>query len=264
MAPGDPFRSPAARYLVTLPMGQLDASRDSGTADGAAGLAELADILRHDFKRPQLLREALTHASAAGRDAPGYERLEFLGDRVLALVVADLLLAQFPHEREGALARRHAQLVRRETLVEVARTIALGRFLILTRGEDDAGAREHDGVLADALEATIGALYLDGGTAAARIFIELHWRPRFNADPTPPQDGKTALQEWAQGRGKPLPDYREVARSGPPHAPVFSVEVSVNGETPEVGEGRSKRMAEQAAAERLLARLVRLDRDGRD
>jgi ribonuclease-3 len=224
----------------------------------------LEHILGHEFKRPQLLREALTHASAAARDAPGYERLEFLGDRVLALVVADLLLARFPHEREGALARRHAQLVRRETLVDIARAIGLGRFLILTRGEDDAGAREHDGVLADMLEAVIGALYLDGGIAAARTFLEAQWRPRLDADPTPPQDGKTALQEWAQGRGKPLPDYREVARSGPPHAPVFAVEVSVDGETPEVGEGRSKRMAEQAAAERLLTRLVRFDRNTRD
>ncbi|MSP88089.1 MAG: ribonuclease III [Alphaproteobacteria bacterium] len=264
MAAGDPLRSSAARYFVTVPLSQLDAPRNSGDAETVSSLGELARILGHEFARPQLLREALTHASAAGRDAPGYERLEFLGDRVLALVVADLLLAQFPREREGALARRHAQLVRRETLVEIARAIGLGRFLILTRGEDDAGAREHDGVLADVLEAAIGALYLDGGISAARAFLESQWRSRLDADPTPPQDGKTALQEWAQGRGKPLPDYREVARSGPPHAPVFSVEVSVHGETPEVGEGRSKRMAEQAAAERLLSRLVQLDRNDRD
>jgi ribonuclease-3 len=233
---------------------------DSPAATPIAGASEswtgLAHLLGHEFRRPELLREALTHASAASRGAAGYERLEFLGDRVLGLVVADLLLAQFPHEREGALAKRHAQLVRRETLVEVARDLGLGRFLIVTRGEDEAGAREHDGVLADALEAVIGALYLDGGIAPAQHFLEAHWRPLLTAALMPPQDAKTALQEWAQGRGRRLPSYRELARSGPAHAPVFSVEVAVESEVPEIGEGRSKRMAEQAAAERLLARLT--------
>ncbi|MBM3599370.1 MAG: ribonuclease III [Alphaproteobacteria bacterium] len=220
-----------------------------------AGWQDFAPVLGHVFLDDDLLRDALTHASA-GRGGPGYERLEFLGDRVLGLVVAELLLGQFPNEREGALAKRHAQLVRRETLVAVARDLGLGRFLIVTRGEDEAGAREHDGVLADALEAAIGAVYLDGGIEPARRFIEMHWRLRLTAEAQPPQDAKTALQEWAQGRGRPLPNYRELARSGPPHAPVFSVEATVAGEMPEIGEGRSKRMAEQAAAQRLLARLI--------
>ncbi|MBM3572422.1 MAG: ribonuclease III, partial [Alphaproteobacteria bacterium] len=147
-------------------------------------------------------------------------------------------------------------LVRRETLVEVARQIELGRFLILTRGEDEAGTRNHGGVLADALEAAIGALYLDGGLGPARAFIERYWRPLLAATAEPPQDAKTALQEWAQGRGRPLPVYRELGREGPPHAPVFLVEVTVAAEPPVTAEGRSKRMAEQAAADRLLARLM--------
>ncbi len=230
------------------------APRDSrGSAGG--DLEQLASRLSHRFKRKRLLCEALTHPSAAGDPTQSYERLEFLGDRVLALIVSDLLLGRFPQEAEGALARRLSALVRRETLAKVALSINLGDHLILARSEQEAGASENPALLANACEAIIGALYLDGGLAAARDFVLPLWTPLLEAEPTPPQDAKTALQEWAQGRGLALPEYREVRREGPPHEPVFTVEVSVIGQPPARAQGRSKRLAEQAAAARLLAEL---------
>jgi ribonuclease-3 len=197
----------------------------------------------------------LTHASAARRGRAGYERLEFLGDRVLGLIVAEALLERFPAEREGDIAKRHAQLVRRDSLAQVARALGLGRHLILSRGEEEAGARDNPGVLADALEAVIAALYLDAGLDAARRFVLAHWAPLMEADQRPPRDPKTALQEWAQGRGMARPVYTELACSGPPHAPVFTVEARLEGVEPVEATGRSKREAEQGAASGLLARL---------
>jgi ribonuclease-3 len=230
------------------------AARASGErAEG--DLEGLARRLSHRFERPRLLREALTHPSAADGPTQSYERLEFLGDRVLALIVSDLLLERFPGEAEGALARRLSALVRRETLAKVAVAFALGDYLILAKSEQEAGANANPGLLANACEAVIGALYVDGGLAAARDFVLPLWTPLLEADQTPPQDAKTALQEWAQGQGLALPDYREVHREGPPHEPVFTVEVSVIGQPAARGEGRSKRLAEQAAAARLLAKL---------
>ncbi len=229
--------------------------------DGAAAAEDpalLAAALGHRFRRPEFLVRALTHSSAARRHGGGddsYERLEFLGDRVLGLVVADLLLARFGEEGEGPLAVRHAGLVRRETLAEVAEELELHRYLRLAKGEEAAGERHNPALLANACEAIIGALYLDGGLDAARALVEAHWAPRLEAEPRPPQDAKTALQEWAQARGLALPRYREVRRAGPAHEPHFTVEVSVEGEEPARGQGRSKRLAEQAAAGGLLARL---------
>ncbi len=224
--------------------------------DGAPGSLEgFAASLGHRFATPGLLRRGLTHPSAAARPGDSYERLEFLGDRVLGLLVAELLWRRFPDESEGHMARRHAALVRRETLAEVARRIGLGEHLILARAEREAGEADNPALLADACEAVIAALYLDGGLEAARAFVEPSWTPLLEADLKPPQDAKTALQEWAQGRGLPLPVYRETRREGPPHEPVFTVEVFVEGRDPAEGVGRSKRLAEQAAAERLLAGL---------
>ncbi len=230
-------------------------TQTSDTAS-AGDLDRLAARLGHRFAHPEILAQALTHPSAAnrrGRTDDSYERLEFLGDRVLGLIVADLLLRRFPEENEGALALRHAALVRRETLAEVAQALGLGPELRLAKGEETAGERENPSLLADACEAVIGALYLDGGLDVARALIELHWTPILEAALRPPQDAKTALQEWAQGRGLPLPDYRETDRSGPAHQPVFTVEAGVEGHSPVIGTGRSKRIAEQAAAARLLA-----------
>jgi ribonuclease-3 len=211
--------------------------------------------LSYTFKDRSLLDQALTHRSVETAGGADYERLEFLGDRVLALVVTEMLMAAFPVEREGALAKRLAALVRQETLAAVARDIGLGGYIRLSRGEADGGGRENEAILADVCEAVIAAMYHDGGIVAARDFIERHWRDRLQSVAAPPQDAKTTLQEWAQGRGLALPSYVIAAREGPDHAPVFTVQVALaDGQSAE-GRGPSKRVAEQAAAQKLLETL---------
>jgi ribonuclease-3 len=221
--------------------------------------AVLAAVLDHQFSRPDLLREALTHPSARGkrgRDPRGYERLEFLGDRVLGLIVAELLFGRFPKEAEGALTRRHTGLVRREALTAVAEAAGLGAHILLSPGEDAAGARANASVLADVCEAVIAALYLDDGLPAATRFVERWWQPQFQAmGVAPPRDPKTALQEWAQGRGLPLPLYKTVATEGPAHRRIFTVTVTVEGLEPATATGASKRAAEIAAAALALAHV---------
>ncbi len=212
----------------------------------------LADILGHRFHDRRLLRDALRHPSVAGAvHATGYERLEFLGDRVLGLVIAEVLLKRFPSEPEGHLARRLAAHVRRDALAEVARAIGLGGFIMLSHGEDVGGGRAKAGTLADCMEAVIGALYLDGGLEVAANFIRSRWQDRL-AERNPPRDPKTALQEWAQGRGLPLPRYETVAAEGPDHAPAFTVSVTIEGHPAATAVGASKRVAERAAADALL------------
>lgn len=221
-------------------------------------LSRLAEALGHSFTRPDLLTEALTHTSLAGRGAKArlsYERLEFLGDRVLGLVIADLLVKRFPTEPEGALARRLAALVRREALARVAEAIDLAPCLRLSRGEEEAGGRANPATLADSCEALIGALYTDGGLAAAAAFIHSYWEPLIAESVAPPKDAKTALQEWAQGLGRPLPSYRTVQMHGPHHDPMFEVEVAVVGCEPVSAQGPSKRTAEQAAAAAMLSKV---------
>ena len=232
-------------------------------------LADLMTALDYGFKDPELLRIALMHPSAVSigrgkaRKKPeprivrgaDNQRLEFLGDRVLGIVVAEMLFRAFPDEDEGALARRLAALVKQDSLDAVAREIALGRYLTISRGEAEGGGRDNPAILADACEALIGAIYLDGGLEAARTFVERHWRPKMDAEAKPPQDAKTALQEWAQAAGLALPLYTVVKSEGPPHDPVFEVEVTVAGHAPTSARGRSKRAAEQAAARLLLDRV---------
>jgi ribonuclease-3 len=235
------------------------------TGTATSDLAEMVASIGHDFAEPGLLRAALTHPSslarpgARRRPAGAYDadnqRLEFLGDRVLGLVVAEMLYETFPGEDEGALAMRLAALVRQEGLAQVALALDLGRHLVLSKGEADGGGRENPASLADACEAVIGAIFLDGGLEAARKFIDHMWRPMLLAEAKPPQDAKTALQEWAQAHGFPLPVYEVVSASGPPHEPTFVVRVSVSGRAPVDATGRSKRTAEQAAARALFANL---------
>jgi len=224
----------------------------------ATRLAQLEETLGHHFARQDLLVEALTHPSAVRRrgiSKRGYERLEFLGDRVLGLIVAELLWRRFPREAEGELTRRQTHLVRREALAEVAQAMGLGAQLIVSAGEDAAGVRENASVLADVCEAVIAALYIDGGLPAARHFIEMRWEPRLNALGAPPRDPKTSLQEWVQARGLPLPAYRTVAMEGPAHRRRFTVTVNVEGLDPATASGTSKRAAETAAAAVALAAL---------
>jgi ribonuclease-3 len=240
-------------------------------AGGEGDLPTLAATLGYDFKDPALLKTAVTHPSAIamarlrrGRKTKAEEdtastdnqRLEFLGDRVLGLVISEMLFQAFPNEDEGALARRLAALVKQDSLDTVAREIELGRYLVLSRGEEDGGGRDNQATLADACESVIGALYLDGGLETARRFVVHYWRPKMAAEAKPPQDAKTALQEWAQAAGLALPRYTVVKSEGPPHDPVFEVAVSVVGQEPASARGRSKRAAEQAAARTLLDRVV--------
>jgi ribonuclease-3 len=216
----------------------------------------LADRLGHRFRDRRLLRDALRHPSVvATSHATPYERLEFLGDRVLGLVIAELLMRRFPTEPEGHLARRLAAHVRREALAEVAQSIDLGRHLMLSRGEEVGGGRTNAGTLADCMEAVIGALYVDGGLPVAARFIHERWEERVGQR-QPPRDPKTALQEWAQGRGLPLPRYETVSAEGPDHAPAFTVSVSIEGHPGASAVGASKRAAERAAAEALLDALL--------
>ena len=213
----------------------------------------LEEKLQHLFQAPHYLKLALTHPSAGKTNPDGdNQRLEFLGDRVLGLIVSEMLYQNFLREAEGALAKRLAYLVRQERLADIARHINLGAYLILSRGEHDAGGRNNPAILADACEAVIGALYLDGGLGAARSFIEKYWKDLMYAELTPPQDAKTTLQEWAQGRGLPLPRYILLETKGPAHDPLFRVQVNLPGYESVFAEGKSKRQAEQIAASLLL------------
>lgn len=228
---------------------------------------DLAQVIGYAFGRPELLKEALTHPSALGpehgrgrRRRPtanrGYERLEFLGDRVLGLVIADLLWRRFESEPEGHLTRRLTHLVRREALARVADALGLGTHLVLSRAEAAAGAAGNPGILADVCEAVIAAIYLDGGFEAASAFVRRFWEPLLDEMDEPPRDPKTALQEWAQARGLALPAYELVGTSGPDHAPLFTVAASVAGRERAMATAPSKRIAEAGAAAMLLERLA--------
>ncbi len=226
----------------------------------------LEKVLGHGFAQPRLLAQALRHSSTTRGPEErtlSNQRMEFLGDRVLGMVAAQFLYERFPGEEEGYLARRHAALVRREALARVAEGIGLARHLVISKSEEEAGGRANPGLLADAMEAVIAALYLDGGMEAAAAFIRRHWTELMEEDTLPPQDAKTALQEWAQGRGLDLPLYREIGRQGPPHAPTFVIEVAVEGAEPIEARGSSKRAAEQEAARAMLDRLRKGPGNGR-
>jgi ribonuclease III len=226
----------------------------------------LQQVIAYAFARPELLEEALTHPSAlvleprrGRRRKPSrrdYERLEFLGDRVLGLVIAELLWRRFESEPEGDLTRRHTHLVRRETLARVAHAIGLGRHLVLSRAEAAAGAANNPSILADVCEALIAAIYLDGGFGAASGFVCRFWEPLIAEMEGPPRDPKTALQEWVQARGLALPTYELIATNGPDHAPLFTVAARVVGSDRVTATASSKRIAEARAAAMLLDRLT--------
>jgi ribonuclease-3 len=224
--------------------------------------AELAERLGYKFTRPDLLEQALTHPSLSGssparkKNSGDYERLEFLGDRVLGLVIAEWLYQKFPAATEGDLAKRHAALVNRDALRLVADEIGLGSYLRLAGGEKPGAARKNLATLPDAMEAVIGALYCDGGLKAASDFIHRFWQKDIAIEATP-EDPKTTLQEWAQGQGLPLPQYKVVEHSGPAHAPKFIIEVSVKGHAAVSAEGNSKRAAEKTAAAQLLSQVLK-------
>jgi ribonuclease-3 len=210
-------------------------------------IEELFGTLGHRFSNRGLLIRALSHSSVAGPES--YERLEFLGDRVLGLVVAQLLLERFPAENEGEIGRRFAALVQASTLARVGADIGVERFARVSPGV------LNENIVADMVEALIAAVYLDGGMTSAEAFIRRIWDPLVEQKSRPPRDPKTALQEWAQSKGHGLPVYSDVGRLGPDHQPEFTVEVSLEGQEPARASGPSKRAAEQDAAAGMLARL---------
>jgi ribonuclease-3 len=217
-------------------------------------LAALEARIGHDFADSALLVRALTHVSASTARRESYERLEFLGDRVLGLAVAHMLYDAFPGETEGELSRRLAALVRKETCAEVAEEWGVGPAMRLGEGEAQTGGRGKRALLGDICEAIIGAAFLDGGAAAAERIVRKAFGARMGASGQDLRDAKTALQEWAQARGLATPRYQLVGRSGPDHAPLFEVAVDIRGYDPTPGSGASKRAAEQAAAAAFLAR----------
>jgi ribonuclease III len=233
-------------------------SASRGAAGAAPDPRELERRLGYQFKDRGLLREALTHGSVTrlrGKPRRTNERLEFLGDRVVGLAVAELLIRRYPDEPEGALSSRLSGLVSEPALAEAARELDLGAWLRVARSEEETGGRERPALLADAFEALMGAVYLDGGWEAAAAIARRRVEPRLETMVGPPRDPKTALQEWTQSRGLGLPEYRVTRTFGPAHAPTFEIAASLGDLASATATGGSKRAAEQAAAERLLARL---------
>ena len=215
--------------------------------------ADLSVRLGHSFADPALLQRALTHSSHGNgaKRVSNNESLEFLGDRVLGLLVAERLFHHNPHAAEGDLARTLNALVNRDACADVARRAGLDEDLILSKSEAKSGGRDKPSILGDVTEAVMAALYLDGGLPAARQFFDRYWPASL---PQVGRDPKTALQEWAQARGRGTPVYALVGRSGPDHAPMFDVEVTVTGFDPAQGQGMAKQSAERAAAAAFLNR----------
>uniref|UniRef100_Q07M75 Ribonuclease 3 n=1 Tax=Rhodopseudomonas palustris (strain BisA53) TaxID=316055 RepID=Q07M75_RHOP5 len=243
--PPDAGREPAA------------ARKRRARAEIKAAAAAIETRIGHDFKDAGLLATAFTHVSALKSShsrADSYQRMEFLGDHVLGLVVSDMLYRAFPKADEGELSKRLADLVRKETCADVALALGLLDGIKLGTVGAGAGARLRKSVLGDICEAVIGAVYLDGGYPAAAKFVEANWTERMRKPTRSLRDPKTVLQEWAQGKGLPTPAYREVERTGPDHDPKFRVRVELPGLEPAEGIGGSKRAAEKEAASAMLAR----------
>lgn len=222
-----------------------------------AAVAELEGRIGHRFEDRGLLERALTHASVGegATKVRHYERLEFLGDRVLNLLAAERLMQLNPEAREGEMSKLMAQLVNYHACARVARRIGLPDALRMAPSASKIGARENDTVLGDACEALIGALYAEGGLGLARDFFLAFWAEEFaRLDEPQAKDAKTQLQEWAQARGLPLPAYRVENREGPDHAPSFTVSVTVGDLPPETAQGRSRQDAEKAAAAAMLSK----------
>lgn len=221
----------------------------------SAELNAFSQRLGYSFAQPETLIRAVTHSSIVSPHRDDNQRLEFLGDRVLGLVMAEALLKADPSAPEGLLAPRYNALVRREACADVAREIDLGAVLKLGRSEMKSGGRRKEALLADAMEAVIAAIYQDGGFAAARATVLRLWGERIDNVAADARDAKTALQEWAQARGETPPQYVEVGRTGPDHQPQFTIEVRLASGPSEQAMAGSKRQAEQAAATALLKKV---------
>jgi ribonuclease-3 len=236
--------------------------RNRARAEGPPGLAPeqrdaCQDAIGYRFKNPDLLDRAMTHRSATqGKTAEwSNERLEFLGDRVLGLVMVETLMERFPKLREGELAPRLNTLVSRKACAVIGSELGLGRFIIVDQSERSTGGADKPSLLANAIEAIIGAIYTDAGLDRARKVTLKHWQRLLGDTVETPRDPKSALQEWAQGAGLRAPAYRQIAREGPDHAPVFTVTVVVDGHQPLPGIGSSKQLAEREAARAMLTAI---------
>jgi ribonuclease-3 len=222
-----------------------------------AATSAIEERIGHKFADANLLVTAMTHVSAlkpSRKRGESYQRLEFLGDHVLGLIVSDMLYRSFPNADEGEMSKRLADLVRKESCADVAKSLGLTDDIKLGAVGAGAGARLRKSVLGDICEAVIGAVYLDGGYQAASEFVERNWTERMKKPRQPLRDPKTVLQEWAQGKGLPTPVYREVERTGPHHDPQFRVAVDLPGLAPAEGVGGSKRAAEKVAASVMIER----------
>lgn len=236
--------------------------RNRARAEGPPGLDPeqrdaCQDAIGYRFKDPDLLDRAMTHRSATqGKTAEwSNERLEFLGDRVLGLVMVETLMERFPTLREGDLAPRLNTLVSRKACAVIGVELGLGRFIIVDQSERSTGGADKPSLLANAIEAIIGAIYTDAGLERARKVTLKLWHKLLGETTETPRDPKSALQEWAQGAGLPAPAYRQIAREGPDHAPVFTVTVLIEGQQPLPGIGSSKQLAEREAARAMLTAI---------
>ena len=229
-----------------------------GKAGAKAAAAAIEGRIGYKFSDPALLTTAFTHVSAlkpaTRHRADSYQRLEFLGDHVLGLIISDMLYRAYPRADEGELSKRLADLVRKESCAAVAKSLGLDDDIKLGMLKAVEGARLRTAVLGDVCEAVIGAIHVDGGYAAAQQFVERNWTERMRKHRRPLRDPKTALQEWAQAKGLPTPVYREVERTGPHHDPQFRVAVNLPGLEPAEGVGPNKRAAEKSAALAMIAR----------
>lgn len=215
--------------------------------------SDLEQKIGYTFKNQDSLKTALTHSSTGA--AANYERLEFLGDRVLGLAVAEVLYKKFSSEPEGHLAKRLSALVQGSFLAQIARELELGSFIDFSQAEASAGGADNENILSDVFEAVIGALYIDSDYKTCHALIEKLWGDRFDTMESPPQHPKTKLQEWAQAQNLPLPHYHIVDRSGPDHAPVFDIQLSVQGYAPVIAQGRSRQEAEKRVAELFMQKI---------
>ncbi|MBR1605851.1 MAG: ribonuclease III [Alphaproteobacteria bacterium] len=210
---------------------------------------KLENILDYHFKNQQLLKQALTHSSITSHIGSNYERLEFLGDRILGVGIAGTLYKEFPQEPEGSLSPRHMHLVCKETVSVVAKQLQLDKYIFVAT-ED---IRENENVLCDVCEAVIGAICIDSDIDQALSFVNKHWKKLIHQDMTPPKDFKTRLQELAHAHGYQTPTYEVISRTGSEHEPTFTIEVKIDNLPPQAGSGHNKKLAEQAAAAKMIA-----------
>ncbi len=215
-------------------------------------IKKIYDSISYEFNDEKILFDAVTHTTKAKRKNLNFQRLEFLGDRILGLIIADILYKKFPNESEGDLTRRMHHLVNEDTLAKIARDIALNEHVRLSYNEEKTGGRDKSAVLSDALEALIAAIFLDSDYQCAYNFISMHWANYLNYDEPPPIDPKTELQEWCHSRGFGLPVYVEVEKRGPDHSPEFTVNVILNNEFEVKAVGNTKKQAERNAAIKAL------------